>query len=213
MDNEQIKKAIEELKKQTKKRNFSQSYDLIINLKNLDTKQHPVDFFAGLHFPFGKKIKVAAFVDQVLKEQADKFCDLTIEENDFPKYSDKKEMKKLAESYDYFIAQAPLMPKVAKAFGKVFGMKGKMPNPKLGCVVPPNANLDVLVKKLNQSVKLVAKKATNLQCMVGKEDQKEEEVIDNILTVYQAVLKQVPNEMQNIKSVLLKLTMSKAVKV
>jgi len=49
--------------------------------------------------------------------------------------------------------------------------------------------------------------------MVGKEDQKEEEVIDNILTVYQAVLKQVPNEMQNIKSVLLKLTMSKAVKV
>lgn len=213
MDKEQVKKAIEELKKQTKKRNFSQSYDLIINLKNLDTKQNPIDFFASLHFHFGKKVKVAAFVDQILREQANKFCDLVIEEKDFPKYTDKKAMKKLAESYDYFIAQAPLMPKVAKTFGKVFGMKGKMPNPKLGCVVPPNANLEVLIKKLNQSVKLIAKKATNLQCMVGKDNQKDEEVIDNILTVYQAVLKQVPNEMQNIKSVLLKLTMSKAVKI
>ena len=213
MDNEQIKKAIEELKKQTKKRNFSQSYDLIINLKNLDTKQHPVDFFAGLHFPFGKKIKVAAFVDQVLKEQADKFCDLTIEENDFPKYSDKKEMKKLAESYDYFIAQATLMPKVAAAVGRVFGPKGKMPNPKLGCVVPPNANLEPLMKKLKQTVRMRATKATNLQCMVGKEDQPENEIIDNILTVYTTSVKQLPNEDQNIKNTSIKLTMGKPVDI
>ena len=213
MDKDQVKKAITELKKQSKKRNFSQSYDLIINLKNLDTKQNPVDFFATLHFPKGKKIKVAAFVDQMLREQAEKFCDLVIEEKDFPKYKDKKEMKKLAETYDYFIAQAPLMAKVAAAFGRTFGPKGKMPNPKLGCVVPPNANLEPLIQKLNKSVKLTAKKATNLQCIIGKEDQKEEEIIDNILTVYQAVLKQVPNEMQNIKNVLLKFTMTKAVKI
>jgi ribosomal protein L1 len=73
--------------------------------------------------------------------------------------------------------------------------------------------LEPLIQKLNKSVKLTAKKATNLQCIIGKEDQKEEEIIDNILTVYQAVLKQVPNEMQNIKNVLLKFTMTKAVKI
>lgn len=213
MDKDQIKKAIEELKKNTKKRNFSQSYDLIINLKNMDTKQNPIDFFVTLHYPTGRKIKVAAFVDQLLREQAKEHCDLVIEEKDFANYKDKKAMKKLAESYDYFIAQATLMPKVAAAFGRTFGPKQKMPNPKLGCVVPPNANLAPLIQKLNKSVKLTAKKATNLQCLVGKEDQKEEELIDNILTVYQSVLKQVPNEIQNIKNVLLKLTMGKAVKV
>jgi large subunit ribosomal protein L1 len=213
MNKEQVKKALEELKKQEKKRNFSQSYDLIINLKNLDVKQNPLDFFVTLHYSKGKKVKVAAFVNNALKEQADKFCDLVIEEEDFAKYKDKKEMKKLADDYDYFIAQAPLMGKVAQAFGKILGIKGKMPNPKLGCVVPPNANLDVLTKKLNKSIRLTAKKATNLQCIVGKESQPDEEIIDNILTVFQTVLKQVPNETQNIKNSLLKLTMGKPVNI
>ena len=122
-------------------------------------------------------------------------------------------MKKLAEEYDYFIAQASLMPKVAVAFGRVFGPKGKMPNPKLGCVVPPNVNFGPLISKLNNTVRMVAKKATNLQCIVGKENQPEEEVIDNILTVYQVTLKQLPQEEQNIKGAMLKLTMSKAVRL
>lgn len=210
MDKEQIKKALDELKKQPKKK-FSQSYDLVINLKNLVIKTNPLDFFVTLHYPKGKKIKVVCFCDQLLREQANKFCDLVIEEKDFPKYNDKKKIKKLAESYDYFIAQANLMSKVAVAFGRVLGTKGKMPNPKLGCVVPPNANFEPLIKKLSSTVKLSAKKGMNLQCMVGKEDQPEAEIIDNVLTVYQATVKQLPNEMQNVKNVSLKLTMGKPV--
>ena len=105
------------------------------------------------------------------------------------------------------------MPKVAAAFGRVFGPKGKMPNPKLGCVVPPNANFEPLVKKLSQNVHLSAKKGTNLQCMVGKEDQPDEIIIDNILTIYNAALKQLPNDIQNVKNVSLKLTMGKPVNI
>jgi len=212
MDKVQVKKALQELNK-LPKRKFLQSYDLVINLKNFEIKQNPLDFFTTLHFSSGKKIKVAAFVDQLLREQAGKFCDFVIEEKDFPNYADKKAAKKLADSYDYFIAQANLMPKVAAVLGRYLGVKGKMPNPKLGCVVPPNANLEPLIKKLNTTVHLVAKKALNLQCLVGKENQSEEEIIDNILTVYQGVIKQVPNEAQNIKSVLIKYSMSKPVKV
>lgn len=212
MDKEQVKKGIEEIKKQPQKK-FSQSYDLIINLKNIVIKSNPLDLFVTLPHSKGKQIKVAAFVDQELTEQAQKFCDLTIKEPDFPQYADKKKAKKLAESYNYFIAQASLMPKVAAAFGKVLGVKGKMPNPKLGCVVPPNANLEALMKKLNLTVRMQAKKATNMQCMVGKEDQPEDEIIENIQAVYQAVLKKLPNDVQNVKNVFLKLTMGKPVKL
>ena len=208
MDKQKVQNAIEQLKKHPKKK-FSQSYDLIINLKNIVIKQNPVDLFVTLHYPKGKTIKVAAFADQLLADQANKFCDLTIRDTEFDKYNDKKALKKLADEYDYFIAQANLMPKVAAAFGKVLGTKGKMPNPKLGCVVPPNANLEPLIKKLNSTVRLTAKKGTNLQTLVGKEDQPDEQIVDNVLTVYQAVLKQLPNEVQNVKDVLLKLTMSK----
>ena len=212
MNKEQIQKALEELQKQPK-RKFVQSYDLVINLKDHDVKQHPVDLFVTLHYPRGKKIKTAAFVDQQLVEQASKFCDLAIRETDFEKYKDKKEVKSLAQNYDYFIAQATLMPKLAAIFGKALGARGKMPNPKLGCVVPPNANLEPLVKKLATTVRLSAKKGTNVQCHVGKEDQPEDQIIDNILTVYQATIKQLPNEAQNIKNVMLKLSMGKPVKV
>jgi len=212
MKKEDIKKAIEELRKQPK-RKFSQTYDLIINLKNLVIKQNPLDFFVTLHYPKGKKAKIAAFVDQLLVDNATKNCDLVINDKDFEQYKDPKKLKKLAEEYDYFIAQANLMPQVAATFGKVLGTRGKMPNPKLGCVVPPNANLEPLVKKLNSTVRLVAKKATNLQCIAGKENQEEDQIIDNILTIYQAVLKNVPNETQNVKNIYLKFTMGKPVKI
>jgi len=212
MNKEDVKKALEELKKQPK-RKFLQSYDLIVNLKNIIIKQNPLDFFVTLHHSRGRKVKVAAFVDQQLKEQAKKFCDLVIEEKDFAAYADKKKAKKLAQEYDYFIAQSTLMPKVAAAFGKVLGVRGKMPNPKLGNVVLPNANLDILKQKLEKTIRLSAKVGTNLQCVVGKETQLEEEVIDNILIIYQTALKNLPSEAQNIKNVQIKLTMGKPVKV
>lgn len=212
MDKEKVKKALEEIRKQPKKK-FSQSYDLVINLKNIVIKTNPVDLFVTLPHPKGKKVKIAAFIGQELAEQAGKCCELAIKESQFADYQDKGKLKKLAEEYHYFLAQASLMPKVAASFGKALGLKGKMPNPKLGCVVPPNANLDILTKKLSRTVRLQAKKGTNLQCMVGKEDQPEEQVIDNVLAVCQAVVKQLPNEMQNVKNISLKLTMGKPVKV
>ncbi len=211
MDQEQIQQALTELKQQPKKK-FTQSYDLIINLKNIVIKSNPVDFFVTLRHPKGRTVKVAAFVAQELSESAAKFCDLAIKESDFMAY-DKKKAKQLAEEYDFFIAQANLMAKIASTFGKSLGVKGKMPNPKLGCVVPPSANLEVLVKKLKLTVRLQAKKGTNLQCMVGKEDQPEEQIIENIMAVYETTLKHLPEELQNIKNVTLKLTMGKPVKI
>ena len=213
MDKEQVLNALQQLK-QHPKRKFEQSYDLIINLKNIVIKQDPVDVFVTLHNSKGRKIKVAAFVDQQLADNAKQHCDFIIRDTEFQNFANNKNvLRKLAEDYDYFIAQANLMPKVAAVFGKVLGTKGKMPNPKMGCVVPPSANIGPLVNNLNYTVRLVAKKGLNLQCIIGKENQSDAEVCDNILTVYQAVLKHVPNETQNIKNVQLKLTMSKPVKL
>lgn len=213
MNKEQVHQALEELQKQPQKK-FVQSYELIINLKDYDVKTAPLDFFANLPFPKGKNIKIAAFVDQQLAEQASKFCDTVIRDIEFDRYKeDKKAAKKLAQTHGYFIAQATIMPKIAAVFGKALGGRGKMPNPKLGCVVPPNANLEPLVKKLATTVRLSAKKGTNFQCIVGRQDQSVEQITENILTVYNTAAKQLPNEAQNIKSVLLKTTMGKPVKV
>ena len=215
MDKKKISETIKELKEKNK-RNFKQTFDLIITLKDLDLKkpEEHVDFFAQLHYPIGKKITTCALVGPELRASAKEACDFFVSVEEFDKYSkDPKSVKKLAEKYDYFIAQANVMPKVAAAFGKVLGKRGKMPNPKAGCVVPPNANLKVLVETLQKTVKLSAKTSLMVQAMVGKEDGAEEQIIDNILTAYDALIHHTLRGKNNVNKVLLKLTMSKPIRI
>jgi len=214
MNKEQLTEALKNLK-ESSKRNFNQTIDLIINLKGIDLKktEHQVNTFVTLHYSTGKKIKICALVGPELLSQAKEVCDNAVSIDEFPKYTQKKDIRKLANDYDYFIAQATIMPQIAKAFGRFFGPKGKMPNPKAGCVVPPNANLNPLYQKLQKTIKLQTKNDAIIQCGIGKQDSKDEEVIDNALTIYDALIHVLPNEKHNIKNVLIKLTMSKPVKI
>ena len=188
MDENKIKEAVSELKK-SKKRNFKQAIDLIINLKNLDLKkpEHQVEFFLQLPKYKGKKTKVAALVGPELSDSAKQVMDAVVKQSEFEKYQkDKKLTKKLATSVDFFVAQANIMPKIAASFGRVLGPKGKMPNPKAGCIVPPNANLEQLYTKLQQTVKISGKKAPLVQTIIGNEESPDEDLIENFKYIFLA---------------------------
>lgn len=213
MKKEDFVKAIEKI--EDRKRKFKQTYELVINLTGLDLKkpEQQVEVFIELPNGTGKEVKIGALVGGELKEQADKVCDFALLTDDFGKYPDKKAIKNLSRSYDYFIAQANIMPLVAKTFGRFFGPHGKMPNPKIGCVVPPNANLQPLVEKLKKTVKASAKTQASAKVPVGTEDLDVQKVAENMLAAYNAVLHKLPQEKNNIKNVLVKKTMSAPVKV
>jgi len=212
MDKSQVTKTLKQVKENSQKRNFTQSIDLIINLRDIDIKktEQSINFFHTLHYPKGKKTKICALVGPELLSQAKEVCDLAISVDDFPKYQDKGKAKKLATDYDFFVAQATIMPKLATAFGRVFGPKGKMPNPKAGCVVPPNANLKPIYERLQKTIKLQTKNDAIVQTIVGNEKMEDEEVIDNIMTTYDDLTHHLPSGKNNIKSVMLKLTMGKS---
>jgi large subunit ribosomal protein L1 len=215
MEQKQISEAIKKLKETSPKRNFKQTVDLIITLKDIDMKktENQVNAYVNLPHSPGKEIKVCALVGPEMREEA-KAADRAVLLDEFEKYkSDKKMTKKLASEFDFFVAQANLMVQVAQAFGRVFGPKGKMPNPKAGCVVPPKTNIKPLVDKLKKSVRVASKNTMMVQCLVGKEDMDEKSVIENIMAVYNQLLHTLPNERNNIKHVMLKLTMSKPVKI
>jgi len=211
MDKELIATTLKKAKENSPKRNFKQSVDLIINLKGLDLKktEHNVNMFVTMQHDTGKKISVCAFVGPDMESKAKESCDEVILSEQFDRFKGKAEIKKLANKHDFFIAQASIMPKVATVFGRFLGPKGKMPNPKIGSVFPPNANIKPLYEKLKLTVNLVTKNEPTIKCSVGKEDM-DDKVIDNILTVYNSIIQKLPNEKQNIKSVLLKLTMGPA---
>jgi large subunit ribosomal protein L1 len=214
MEKKEIIDTIKKVRKISKKRNFNQSFDLIINIKGLDLKknENKIDDYVELHNSKGKKVRVCAFVGSELESEAKKVCDKTIREDEFKKL-DKKEVKKLCSEYDYFIAQANIMPKVAASFGKILGPKGKMPDPKAGCVVPPKANLKPLYDKLQKLVKLTTKKGPSVKAMVGSEDMKDEDVADNVHLAYTHFMHMLPQRENNIKNVIIKLTMSKPLKI
>ena len=213
MDKTSILEALNKAKESSKSRNFKQSFDLIISLKNLDMKktEHQIDAFINLPHAKGKKVKICALIGPELEENAKNICDYILSDN-FQKYK-KNEIKKLAGDFDFFIAQANIMPKIATSFGKVFGPRGKMPNPKAGCVVPPNANLAQTHEKLQKTIRISSKSSPVLQCAVGLEDMNIDNIAENVSSVYSSVIRLLPNEKNNVKDIYLKLTMGKSIKV
>ncbi|MFC1775068.1 50S ribosomal protein L1 [Nanoarchaeota archaeon] len=216
MDKKNIIEALAKIKESSKKRNFTQSIDLVINLKELNLKKNDeqVNVFMDLPHETGKKVKLCALVGNENVERAKKEFDLVIGESEFAQYQEKKkEFKKIAQQHKFFIAQATIMPKVAKSFGRVLGTKGKLPNPKAGCVVPPNADFSVLKKKLSKTIKLVAKTELSIKCPIGNEGMSEDHVADNAVAVYNKVKSALPREENNIKNMIIKTTMGVPVKV
>lgn len=215
MDRKKLLDALKSLREKSGKRNFTQKIDVILNLRNIDIKksEENVDLFVNLPYAPGKKLKICALVGKELETQA-KIFDKIIKKDEFSRYQDnKKELKNLAREFDYFVAQANLMTDVAKIFGKTFGPKNKMPNPKSGAVVTPTSNLEELKLKLEKTVRLKTKNEPILKTYVGNESMNDNELVDNILAVYENVARVLPQGEANIKNIVLKLTMSNPVKV
>ena len=214
MEEQEILKALKEIR--NKKRKFSQSVDLVVGLKDLDMKkpEQQVDFFITLPNSTGKKASVCALVAQELAAEAKEVCDAVVLQDDFQRYAkDKKAVKKLVRAHAFFIGQANIMPQVATAFGRVLGPKGKMPNPKAGCIVPPKAALKPLYIKLQNTVRVSAKTAPVVQCRLGHEGMTDEQLAQNFKVVYDQLIHSLPSGEDNVKAAFLKLTMGKPVRV
>jgi len=203
--NEQLKQALLELRKD-KSRKFDQTVDLIINLQKFDLKKSQINLFVSVPHKIKEK-KICGFL-----EARDKTID-TILAEEFGKYNDKKELKKLVNKYDFFIAQASLMPKVATVFGRALGPSEKMPSPQLGILMNMNSKLlEELKEKINHSVKIKPKEPS-IKVSIGKQSMKDEDITENIITVYNAVVRALPKDKENIRNIRIKFTMTKPQKI
>lgn len=202
---QQLKEALVELRK-TEERKFVQTVDFIVNLQKFDLKKTPISLL--IKIPHKSKDKnVAGFF-----ETKSQFVD-TITENEFKDYADKNRLKHLVRKYDFFIAQAKLMPKVATVFGKVLGPSGKMPSPQLGILLNADEKGIAEVKeKINTSIKIKLKEAS-IKLPIGKQNMKDEEIIENAMAIYNELLKHLPKERDNVKNLEIKFTMTKPVKI
>lgn len=195
-----IEDALKYLRDNSKKREFTQSFDLIINLKNIDLKKPENKFAKEVLLPHGRGKEVSV---GIISEK------LGITKGDLEDFGrDKKKLKEFTKKYDFLIAEAALMPLVGRVLGKYLAPRGRMPK-----LLPPGRSHDAMIDELKRSVRIRVRDSPSIQVLAGSESMSDSQVAENIGQILEEVLKSLPKGKNQIKDVYLKMTMSKPVKV
>ncbi|HUK27171.1 MAG TPA: 50S ribosomal protein L1 [Candidatus Acidoferrales bacterium] len=207
-----IAKALSELRKNLTKKKFSQSIDIVVRLREVDLKkpENRINETIPLPNPPEKALKICVIASGDLATRAKAAgADLLVSRQDIDNLGkDKKAARKMAQEYDFFIAEAPLMPLVGRALGSFLGPRGKMPTP-----VPPNAAIDQVVANHRKMVRVRMREQPVLQCRVGTEAMADEKLVENIQAVVSRIEQKLERGLKNINEILVKATMSKPVKI
>ena len=216
MQKKEIIQALKVMREQSKERKFTQSIELIINFKDLDTKKpiNQIDVKVTMPNPTGKQgggktllfAKTKDFIEAV-KGQFDRI----IEEPEIEKLK-KKEIALISTEYDILLAEGSVMIAVGKYLGQQLAPKGKMPKP----VQPEKKIVEQMLKTMGNITRVTNKKGKFMplvQIVIGNEKMTDEQLVDNAMAISEAVTKELPRKHQNIKSVYVKESMGPCIKI
>ncbi|MDO8537333.1 MAG: hypothetical protein Q7S21_00450 [archaeon] len=217
MNKQNVLTTIQKVRDQSQKRKFEQSVDLIVNFKGIDFKKEQNRIDTNVNMPFGSgktESKALVFVrDKHFAEQLkDKVQKIVLEDEIEALAKSKKEVQQILEEYNVLLAEGPVILTVAKFLGQQLAPKGKMPKP----VQANIREVESIISSMGSSVRITNKKGKFMPLVnlsVGKETMKDEQLAENTLAVYNAILSALNNNTQSIKSVILKTTMGPAVKI
>jgi large subunit ribosomal protein L1 len=209
---QEIIDAVKEAIEQAKPRNFTQSIDVIINLKDLDVRKPENRFSEEVALPNGrgKEIKIGVIADGELALAAKNAgVDVVISKEDLQEFGkDIKAAKKVVNSVDSFIAQADMMPLVGRFLGRILGPRNKMPKP-----VPASARIEPLLERVQSTIKVGVKQQPSIQILVGTQDMEDEKLAENIEAVLAVLDRNLEKGRNQIKSMYIKATMGSVVRV
>jgi large subunit ribosomal protein L1 len=209
---DEVLQAVREVKRQSGGRKFKQSIDLVINLQDVDVKkpENKIDDVVDLPNPPGKNAKVCVFASKGVALQAKRAnADLVLGKADIEKLAaDKREAKKLAHKYHFFLAEGPIIPLVGKKLGFALGPRGKMPKP-----IPHGASIEEEIERCKRSVRIRTRDQPVVQCKIGEEDMPDKALAENVEAVLKKLGSRLERGMRNVRDVRLKTTMGKPIRV
>jgi len=202
---------IEEIKQaRNTKRNFKQTFDLIISLKNMDLKKPENRIKTEVVLPkgLGKTQKVCVIADALLPYVKDIENVIVIRKDQLERMG-KKEAKRIASEAANFVAEPSLMPLVGKYMGQTLAPKNKMPKP-----IPPTlTNIKPFLERYLNLIKIVLKESPVIQVPLGNEDMSDEDIGENAEAVMNAIKTVLPKGTDQIRAVIIKTSMGKPIKV
>ena len=208
----QILKAVNEAIEKAPKRKFQESMEISVNLKNLDMAQpkNRIDETMILPKGTGKIVKIAVLGKGDITTQAKAAgVDLIIGPEEIERLGgEPREARKMAEEYNFFLAETAVMPLVGRYLGTRLGPRGKMPQP-----VPPGVDVGPIVERLRTSVKFRTKDKMTFHVRVGATGMSPEDVAENVDAIMKKVESSLASGSMNIRSVYVKTSMGPAVRL
>lgn len=207
----QLVEVIKKAKESEKARKFQQSIELILVFKDIDVKK---GFAINETIQLPKKMSKSASVciiaagDLGIKAKNAKADRVMNEAELIQLGKNKRESRKVINKYDFFLADTKLMPTVGKVLGQLLGPRGKMPTP-----IPFNAPVEALLERFRTSVGVKVKGSLSLSCKIGEESMEDADLAANANTIAAAIEKKLPNGDKNIRKIMIKTSMGKAIRL
>jgi large subunit ribosomal protein L1 len=201
-----VKKALEVAKPRT----FTETVEVALNLREVDLSipKNRIDEEVVLPKGRGKVVKICVFASGELAGKVRPVADLVIQPQEIEEYAgNKRKAHILARDFDFFVAEAPLMPVIGKRLGIVLGPRGKMPRP-----VPPTADPTNMIRNMRNTVRVRSKDRRTFHAAIGTRDMTPEDIADNLDALVRRVLGRLERGRDNLASVYVKTTMGPAVR-
>lgn len=203
-----VREAVQSLltESEEKKRNFQETIELQVGLKNYDTKKDK-RFAGSIKLPHVPRpnMKVAILGNAVHLSEAEKIGIPAFSTDDLKKFNkQKKPIKKFAKKYDAFLASDTIIKTIPRILGPGLNKAGKFPS-----LLAASDSMEDKVTELQSTIKFQLKKVLCMAAAVGHVQMPEEEVTANVILAVNFLVSLLKKNWQNVKSLHIKSTMGK----
>jgi len=203
---EEVMKQVLKYSLEEKKRNFVETVELQVMLKNYDPSKDKR--FSGTvklpHVP-RPRMKVCILADakhmDVAKDNGIPCMDV---ESLKKLNKNKKLVKKLAAQYDAFLASAALIKQIPRILGPGLNKAGKFPG-----LLTHDDNMTEKINVLKSNIKFQMKKVLTLGVAIGHVEMNVDQLSINCITATNFLVSLLKKNWQNVKSLTVKSTMGK----
>ena len=211
MADQEIEQAVSRALEDAPERNFRETVDLAINLRDLDLNEpsNRIDESIVLPSGTGQETKIVVFAEGETALRAEDAADDVLDGDELADLGDDDDAAKdLAEETDFFIAEEGMMQDIGRYLGTILGPRGKMPEP-----LSPDDDVVETVNRMKNTVQLRSGDRRTFHTRVGAEDMSAEGIADNIDVIVRRLHADLEKGPLNIDTVFVKTTMGPAVEV
>ncbi|HIG02834.1 MAG TPA: 50S ribosomal protein L1 [Candidatus Poseidoniales archaeon] len=206
-----ISDAIKAALEAAPERKFVESVDFAITIKDVDLKNPANRVQEEIRLPSGRgrDIQIAMFAGTEAAVKAKEAGIFVIAPEEIEELGkNKMTAKKLANRYDFFLAEVSQMALIGRYLGVVLGPRGKMPRP-----CPPNVDPGMIAAGLKSTVVVRSRDRITFHTAIGTRSQSHEELLANAIAVWDRVTRKLERGAGNIRSFYIKTTMGPSHKV